>query len=498
MLFALIVACMLVVTGCEEILTEIPVVSNRVNVNFYALAQGNVLLRLNALLPERALETIKVNGLQNGESLMAIDFRPASGQLYAVGSTSRLYVIDLKTGLARAIGAGPFTPAINGDLVGFDFNPTVDRIRLTTNNGQNMRLNPETGAVVAVDGTLKPGTPGIVEVAYTNNFAGAGTTTLFDLDGQTNKLMRQNPPNDGGLEAVGELGIDFFGPGGFDISPDGKAALAALWDGESYKLYQIDLATGKATRIGNFGGDYVITGLAIPTQPVAYAVDADNVLHIFNPTKPQPISKNLSGLQSGEFIFGLDMRPANGQLYALGSSSRIYTINTASGAATPVGTAPFAPALNGPFFGFDFNPTVDRIRIVSNMGQNLRVHPETGVVAAVDAELKPSGEEVSAAAYSDNFAGTTSTILYDLGTKADKLFRQSPPNEGQLVEVGPLGVNAEANNGFDIGGTSGKAFAILTVNGKAGIYTIDLGTGKANKVNDFIKNVRGMALGLGF
>ncbi|MEJ7701366.1 MAG: DUF4394 domain-containing protein [Pyrinomonadaceae bacterium] len=87
----------------------------------------------------------------------------------------------------------------------------------------------------------------------------------------------------------------------------------------------------------------------------------------------------ITGLAAGENILGIDFRPATGQLYALGSSSRIYIINPRTGVATAVGAAG-AFTLMGTDFGFDFNPTVDRIRIVSNTGQNLRVNPNDGTL----------------------------------------------------------------------------------------------------------------------
>ena len=70
-----------------------------------------------------------------GERLVAIDFRPATGQLYAVSNGSRLYAINLSSGRAQMLGMGPFSPAVNGDVVTFDFNPTVDHVRLVTNRG---------------------------------------------------------------------------------------------------------------------------------------------------------------------------------------------------------------------------------------------------------------------------------------------------------------------------------------------------------------------------
>src|SRR5690606_26506795 len=108
-----------------------------------------------------------------------------------------------------------------------------------------------------------------------------------------------------------------------------------------------------------------------------------------------------------------DMRPATSQMYALGSSNRIYAVNLSNGAFTAVG-GPFTPALDGDFFGFDFNPTVDRIRVVSDKGQNLRLNPNDGMVAAVDGMLTPASVAAVSSAYTNNFAGATTTALYNL------------------------------------------------------------------------------------
>lgn len=163
-----------------------------------------------------------------------------------------------------------------------------------------------------------------------------------------------------------------------------------------------------------------------------------------------------------------------------------------------VGSGPFSPALDGTDFGFDFNPVVDRIRIVSNTGQNLRINPITGVLAFVDGKLNPGTPVVTAAAYRNNFAGTTTTELYVLDTNTDKLFTQVPPNDGTLLEDGSLGVNADADNGFDIGGKSDKGYAILTVSGVTKIYEINLDSGVASPLSAFPSKVRGFAWGLGF
>ena len=464
------------------------------DVNFFVLTQDQKLMLLNAASGANG-QQITISGLQSGETLMGIDFRPATGQLYGLGSTSRIYVIDFVSGAARAIGAGPFTPAISGTAVGFDFNPTVDRIRVVTSSGQNLRIHPETGAVAFVDGNIAA-TSKVTSVAYSDNKAGAATTTLFDIDITNNKLYKQDPPNDGTLAEVGNLDVDAEETGGFDITPDGSVALAALTVGGKSGIYQVDLKTGKATSTRTL--DIQVVGLAIPTDPVAYVVGATNEFIIYNPNSGTTVSKSFTGLQAGENVLGIDFRPANGQLYILGSTSRIYTVNASSGAAAAVGTVPFATPLSGTSFGFDFNPTVDRIRIVSNTGQNLRVHPETGVVAFVDGALKPGTPAITSAAYTNNFAGATTTTLFDIDSETNMLYKQDPPNDGTLTSVGMLNVDITAANGFDIGGTSNAGYAILSTASGTKFYRINLTTGAATAGADFSANIKGFTLGLGF
>ncbi len=475
---------------------QLPPVLQDKQATFYVLIKGQQLAKFNLQNLTTPESVVTLDGMESAENIVSIDFRPATGQLYGIGNTSRLYVINPMTGKVRPVGTTPFSPALVGTMNGFDFNPTVDRIRVVTSNGQNLRLNPETGTVAATDGPISIAGAAITGAAYTNNTAGATTTILYDIDVTSKKLYKQDPPNNGTLVEVGSLGEDIRGEGGFDIAPDGSIALAAYGD----KLYYINLETGKATNIGNLGTFTDVTGLAIQTNPVAYAVDETNNLLIFNPMKPEPVMKPITGLPSGENIKGIDFRPFNGQLYALSSASKIYTVNTSNGAVTMVGAAPFSTPLEGTSFGFDFNPTVDRIRIVSNTGQNLRVHPETGAIAAIDMNINPAGSSITQVAYTNNFSGATSTVLYDIDATSDKLFRQDPPNNGTLVEVGPLGFNATAMGGFDIGGTSGIAYALLHVDGgsASNIYTISLTDGKVTVVAGFPKSVTGFAVGLGF
>ena len=469
---------------------------NPPSVNLTVLGEGNMLYYFedgNINLPAM---TKSIVGLASGEMMISVDYRPATGQLYGLSSSSRLYLINENSGAATPLGASPFSPAIEGEGASIDFNPTVDRIRMVSQNGQNLRLHPETGAVVAVDGRINGGmSPVISGVAYTNSLSGATSTVLFDIDIAQDKLYMQVPPNDGGLQEVGSLGEDFDGATDFDISPDNEFALAVSRNANQSRLFLIDLATGAATWVGRFNED--VLSIAIKTNPVAYAADASGKLFRFNPMDPEPSFVDFQGLMSGEQIVGLDFRPANGQLLAVSNKSQLYAVNPASGMLAPIGN-PLNPMIDGERIGFDFNPTVDRIRLVTNTGQNLRLHPDMGTVVATDGKLNPGTPMVSGAAYTNNFAGTTTTTLFVLDHGTGMLYTQTPPNDGVLVPVGSIGVSVTGQNGFDIGGNSNNAYAVLTVGSAAGVYTINLMTGAATKISDLSFTPVAMAVGLGF
>lgn len=118
-----------------------------------------------------------------------------------------------------------------------------------------------------------------------------------------------------------------------------------------------------------------------------------------------------------------------------------------------------------------------------------------GGLTATDVNLNPGTPAVNGAAYTNSFAGATTTALFvmDLG----KLYKQDA-NAGTLTEVGSLTVNAENQNGFDIGGSSNTGYSLLTVGGATKVYTINTTTGAATAGIDFPNKVKGMSVGLGF
>lgn len=213
-----------------------------------------------------------------------------------------------------------------------------------------------------------------------------------------------------------------------------------------------------------------------------YATNGTNLASFDSATPSVTTVLTLSGLQTGETIVGFDLRPANGLLYGIGSSSRLYTINTATGAVTQIGAAG-AFTLNGTSFGMDFNPTVDRIRLVSDTEQNLRINPD-GTLTATDAALNPAGNVV-AVAYSNNFVGGGTTTLYSIDSSSGVLGIISVPNSGGPINaVGSLGLGTSLSGGlgFDISGRTGTAYASILTGGLSRLYSINLTTGAASLI----------------
>jgi hypothetical protein len=478
--------------------------------DLFVLAQDNRLYRFDRLGAGRRELSVVISGLADGDRLVGMDTRPANGQLYAVGRSGRLYVLDPGTGAATQVGP-VFSTALSGDRFGVDFNPTVDRLRIVSDAGQNLRVDPTTGAVAGVDTALSyptGGRPSVTAAAYTNSVAGAASTALYDIDSGRDMLVLQGTkpgvtpavsPNTGQLFPVGRLGLDVDGLDGFDIlgaarsatfrESDYTAVAAVRENGrKDSRLVRIDLRSGRATVRGKLPAGVIGIAASAGKPATVYATTAGNDLvrfdrRTFAIRSQQPIT----GLAPGEQVLGIDVRPANGQLYALGSGNQIYVVNPATAVATKVGT-PFTPALTGQPVGFDVNPQADRLRVVTSSGQNLRLNPDTGAVAGVDTALsygagdRNAGKRptVTHAAYTNNQAGAASTTLYDVDTGLDVLAVQQPPNDGVLGTTGRLGVNVAGPGGFDIA-ADGAALAALSPAGSTGtrLYSVDLSSGRA-------------------
>lgn len=237
-----------------------------------------------------------------------------------------------------------------------------------------------------------------------------------------------------------------------------------------------------------------VTGVLALAAPVAaqardmYATDSTGNLHRFDARYPGIVESTVAvtGLPAGASLVGIDVRPATGQIVGVASNSAVYTIDPATGAATPVGSG-FSPGLTGTAFGVDVNPVPDALRITSDARQNYRIAFATGNHAAgsPDGALNPGEPQVVASAYTNSDLTTArpaTTTLYDIDAATDTLVVQNPPNAGTLVSPLPLGVDVGSVTSFDIAGGIGYMAAIPAGAAGSSLYRVNLGTGAATRL----------------
>jgi hypothetical protein len=253
-------------TVCAALmLAPVPAAAQQV----FGLVDSSRIVTFNASNPTAITSSSTITGLPAGVVLTGIDVRPADNQLYAVSTAGNVYQLTASGGTYTATSTGITSTTPSGSSFGFDFNPTVDRLRLVSDTNQNLRINTSapTGAGTIVDtpATLN-GTADIdlVGAAYTNSFFGASTTTLYGIDAFTDALVRATNANAGTYVSVGSLGLTLSSTDrvGFDISGASGAAFLSLND----ILFGVDLNTGAATRIGAVGATG-LTGLAVAAVP---------------------------------------------------------------------------------------------------------------------------------------------------------------------------------------------------------------------------------------
>ncbi len=231
----------------------------------------------------------------------------------------------------------------------------------------------------------------------------------------------------------------------------------------------------------------------------------------FSPERARDVG-SITGLTGADTaIVGIDFRVQDGKLYGVGNGGGVYTIDPRTAQAMFVNA--LTVPLMGTSFGVDFNPAADRLRIISDAGQNLAHNVNDLGVTAPNGTLTYTPPPaiavpalgVTAAAYTNNDLNqpNTGTTLFDLDTTLDQVVIQSPPGVGILVATGKLGVDAAAPAGFDIysllvnGVTVANfPFATLSVNGKYRFYTVNLTTGQAFSLGRFDENVVDIAIPL--
>jgi hypothetical protein len=253
----------------------------------FGVTGANRLVSFDAAAPGSILTDVAITGLDSGETILGIDARPASATAELVIATSNNRLFSLApSGVATLIGTG-FTPGFATRALGFDFNPTVDRLRVVHSNAENRRLNPVTGgAVLPLDTALTYNdgsglTPRAVGTAY-NSFefgsgAAVGTIRQYIIDsardvlGEVGSMAGGNASFNGGVVTpVGSLGIDLADDAGFDIFGPNKAAFISSLNGATATFYALNLSTGQASSLGTVGA--AITDFTVVPAPGSLAL----------------------------------------------------------------------------------------------------------------------------------------------------------------------------------------------------------------------------------
>jgi hypothetical protein len=508
-----------------------------------------------------------LTGVTTGDIIVSIDRRPQNNRLYGLGyngtsGTVRLYQISEETGTAGALpdpttsfvdeDGNPVRIGLNADTkIEIDFNPLVDRLRVVTSNGQNFRMNPNTGDFIDgnlgggaltginMDGITHGSTSTLTGAAYTNNQTNVTATTLYTHDNTTKGVFIQSPPNEGTQTGSNILTTAPFNIAGFDIGADALVTTSnnAVTSGTGNLFAQLEFggpqlfcsfnlvtaAMGTCNAVGsNTSG---VLGLALNDfsgLSIIGLSSAGNLVRFKSSTPGTTTTVATSGITAGESLVGIDFRPSTGQLFSVGINATanigtVYILDPQTGVATVVGSTGSISGVDFPdpassTYAINFNPTADRIRLITSTGINMRLSPLNGIVSSNDVAINGLGAVVNGASYTDSYGGATLTTLYTIDALNKAIYIQNPANNGtqtnkiNLVFSPDITFNAEL--GFEI--QSGArvsangaaltsdfphtAYATLTSGGVPKLYLIDLTTGQATVVGTLGTSLRSLAV----
>lgn len=218
-------------------------------------------------------------------------------------------------------------------------------------------------------------------------------------------------------------------------------------------------------------------------QMATTLVGPDMLITFDAKTGKQIKSAKITGMPSA--VVGIDVRPADGMLYALGQDGTVATLDHATGKATV--KTKLDQAVPTGQVSVDFNPVADRMRILGSDGTSLRANVDDGKTA-VDGKLNFKADDthagktpkIVAAAYSNSVKGTKETALYDIDITGAYV-KQAPPNDGILNSLGTIGMKAEMV-AFDIYSNGTENWGFL-VSGKT-LYKVDIANGKTTKATE--------------
>ncbi|RJK96106.1 DUF4394 domain-containing protein [Vallicoccus soli] len=226
------------------------------------------LVQFRADRPSKVLGSARVRGLEGDTRLVGIDHRVQDGALYGVGEAGGVYRLDARSGRAHPVLR--LSAPLQGGAFGVDFNPVANALRVVSDTGQNLRQSfAATDAgypATVVDGPLAytAGTTatGVAAAGYTNDDLDPATaTTLFVVDTALDQVAVQAPANAGSLSPTGALGVDVGPHVGLDVVAEvrgGRTVANSALLVDRGRLYEVDLLTGRADRLGTVPGTRVV------------------------------------------------------------------------------------------------------------------------------------------------------------------------------------------------------------------------------------------------
>lgn len=244
----------------------------------YVVDTDQNLISFDSATPGTILTAHGITGLLGGDTVRSMDFSDANGNLYLIGSSSRLYTVNPNTGFASAVSAGPFNPILNGTTLGMAYNPANGQIQVVTDLNQSLRLDPALGTVAGSDPNVHYAVGDInVLMDPTINGLAIRGGSIYALDSSLNILAQLNTAT-GDLTSIGLLGTDISRFNGFDISPGSGIAYVgspAASGGLAADLWRLNTGSGQLTLVGHIGGpsdNYLLLAMAVVPEPSTAAM----------------------------------------------------------------------------------------------------------------------------------------------------------------------------------------------------------------------------------
>lgn len=228
-----------------------------------------------------------LSGVLPGHSVRTIDWRPSNGIVYAMSTNSsvltetQLYTVNTATAALTPVGSTFTITGNQSRAIEMDFNPVTDELRVITRWGQNIRVNPTTGAIASIDTNLayvagdlsgiSPVDIDILGVAHGND------GTLFGWEFTNDALVRiggnaGSPPASNGLVTSIDIPNGFLTGSGTNVSMDVGRSSNTLFTAHettpnsgTMSFFTRDMASGSETLLGAFGtGNFVVDFTIVP------------------------------------------------------------------------------------------------------------------------------------------------------------------------------------------------------------------------------------------